>query len=150
MSPVVVVKSSLAHPSAAAIWLQKMQRLMDVLDWAVAYAFTKALSHKQRLGCGPTAANAARLRTKQGLLDVLVERARDQTSWTRAAVCRSWATLALESRIPMGHWLIVTELAIGAAEPVVSIVLPALPAASGSFIWYCETAAGVPTCIMHR
>jgi hypothetical protein len=60
-----------------------------------------------------TAANAARLRTKQGLLDVLVERARDQTSWTRAAVCRSWMALAVDHRVPMGHWLTVTQLAIG-------------------------------------
>lgn len=44
---------------------------------------------------------------------MLVERARDQTSWTRAAVCRSWMALAVDHRVPLGHWLTVTQLAIG-------------------------------------
>ena len=48
---------------------------------------------------------------------MLVERARDQTSWTRAAVCRSWMALAVDHRVPMGHWLTVTQLAIGEPQP---------------------------------
>jgi len=60
-----------------------------------------------------SAANVARLRTKQGLLDLLVERARDQTSWTRGNVCKAWASLTVEDKVPMGHWLTVTQLAIG-------------------------------------
>lgn len=50
----------------------------------------------------------------QHLLDTLMERARDQTSWTRANVCRTWSFLAEGSKIPIGHWAAVAELAIGA------------------------------------
>ena len=56
----------------------------------------------------------------QHLLDTLMERARDQTSWTRATVCRTWSSLAESSKIPIGHWGTVAELAIGAC-PVVSV-----------------------------
>ena len=50
----------------------------------------------------------------QGLLDTLMERARDETSYTRAAVCRTWAGLAESGKVPMGHWTAVTNMAIGA------------------------------------
>ncbi len=62
----------------------------------------------------------ARLRTKQHLLDLLLERARDEISYTRSAVCKAWETLAQgggdgAGRIPIGHWLPVTRLAVGAS-----------------------------------
>lgn len=97
------------------------------------------------------AANAARLRTKQGLLDVLVERVRDQTSWTRAAVCKSWMALATHHRIPMGHWLTVTQLAIGELQfrefaslhGCAAQIVPMLPGPSGSW-------AAVPPDALHQ
>jgi condensin complex subunit 1 len=50
----------------------------------------------------------------QTLLDTLMARARDQTSWTRACVCRTWAFLAEHGKVPMGHWNAVADVAIGA------------------------------------
>lgn len=61
-----------------------------------------------------TAGNTARLRSMQHLLDTLMERARDQTSYTRANVCRTWSFLAEHGKIPMGHWTHVADMAIGA------------------------------------
>lgn len=54
-----------------------------------------------------------RLRTKQHLLDTLIERARDQSAFTRARVMQTWSSLAVSRSIDMGHWLCVTEIAIG-------------------------------------
>ena len=62
-----------------------------------------------------TAGSHARLRSMQTLLDTLMARARDQTSWTRACVCRTWASLAEHGKVPMGHWNAVADVAIGAA-----------------------------------
>ena len=56
---------------------------------------------------------AARLRSKQHLMSTLVERARDQSAYTRARVMQTWATLASSRSIDMGHWNCVTDLAIG-------------------------------------
>ena len=64
-----------------------------------------------------SAGTAARLRSKQHLLDTLVERARDQSAYTRARVMQTWASLAASRSIDMGHWLCVTELAIGMVQP---------------------------------
>ncbi len=50
----------------------------------------------------------------QTLLDTLMARARDKTSWTRACVCRTWGVLAEGGKVPMGHWNAVAEVAIGA------------------------------------
>ena len=57
---------------------------------------------------------SARLRAKQGLLATLLERARDANAYTRARVLQTWAHLAQGAAIPLGHWVAVTELAIGA------------------------------------
>ena len=59
------------------------------------------------------AGSAVRLRSKQHLLDTLVERARDQNAYTRARVLQTWASLAVSRSIDMGHWLCVAELAVG-------------------------------------
>lgn len=58
-----------------------------------------------------------RLRSKQHLLDTLVERARDQNAYTRARVMQTWASLAVSRCIDMGHWLCVSELAVGESYP---------------------------------
>jgi hypothetical protein len=56
----------------------------------------------------------ARLRNKQTLLDLLCERVRDQSSYTRCAVLQTWAHLAEHRAIPLGHWQMVTGIATGA------------------------------------
>ena len=58
---------------------------------------------------------AARLGAKQALLATLLERARDTNAYTRARVLQTWAHLAGAAALPLGHWVAVTELAIGEA-----------------------------------
>ena len=53
----------------------------------------------------------------QTLLDTLMGRARDKTSWTRACVCRTWGFLAEGGKVPMGHWNAIAEVAISAIPP---------------------------------
>ena len=53
------------------------------------------------------------LRTKQGFLDLLVERVHDTSAFTRARVLNTWAIMAEAKAIPLSHWLVVTDLAIG-------------------------------------
>ena len=59
----------------------------------------------------------ARLRSKQQLLQTLVERVRDQNAYTRARVLQTWALLAEKMAVPLGHWVCVTEIAVGTAFP---------------------------------
>ncbi len=56
----------------------------------------------------------ARLRSKQQLLQTLVDRVRDQNAYTRARVLQTWAHLAEKMAVPLGHWLCVTQIAVGA------------------------------------
>lgn len=65
---------------------------------------------------------AARLRSKQHLLDVLCERVRDQSSYTRKAVLQTWQYLAENRAVPLGHWQVVTEIATGRLEDKSSLV----------------------------
>ena len=53
----------------------------------------------------------ARLRTKQGLLALLIARARDSSAFTRARVLQTWAHLASSKCIPLGHWMCVSQIA---------------------------------------
>ena len=67
-------------------------------------------------------ATIARLRTKQHLLDILCERTRDQSSYTRKAVLQTWEHLAQNRAIPLGHWQVVTSIATGRLEDKSSLV----------------------------
>jgi hypothetical protein len=69
--------------------------------------------HGRPCGCAGT---RARLRAKQGLLGTLLERAADTNAYTRARCLQTWGHLAQANAIPLGHWLAVTELAIGARQ----------------------------------
>ncbi len=64
----------------------------------------------------------ARLRTKQHLLDILCQRIRDQSSYTRKAVLQTWQYLAQHKAIPLGHWQTVTSIATGRLEDKSSLV----------------------------
>lgn len=59
-------------------------------------------------------ATAARLRGKQHLLDVLTQRVRDTSSYTRRACLAAWQGLAETRTLPLGHWAAVTDIAVGA------------------------------------
>ena len=75
------------------------------------------------------AGTKARLRSKHNLLATLVERVRDSSAYTRARVLQTWSHLAEAAAIPLGHWVCVTELAVGA-----------LPSPERSFHQGCRAA----------
>ena len=70
-------------------------------------------SNSSELGKDLAASDAvrARLRTKQGLLTLLIARARDSSAFTRARVLQTWAYLASNKCIPLGHWMCVSQIA---------------------------------------
>ena len=70
----------------------------------------------------PSAVTRARLRTKQHLLDILLERSRDKNPFTRARVLGAWAHLADRGSLPLGHWNAVAALAAARLEDRVALV----------------------------
>lgn len=70
----------------------------------------------------PSAVTHARLRTKQHLLDILLERSRDKNPFTRARVLGAWAYLADRGSLPLGHWNAVTAQAAARLEDRVALV----------------------------
>ena len=78
----------------------------------------------------------ARLRSKQQLLDLLSERARDQASYTRAQVLVTWGSLVEAGAVPMSHWLFVARLAIGRLS-----TLPGTEACCGSSAFAAQKGA---------
>ncbi|KAG0620104.1 hypothetical protein M758_4G189600 [Ceratodon purpureus] len=64
----------------------------------------------------------ARLRNKQGMVDILLERARDKSSYTRSKVLQTWANLCMESAVSIGHWNLVAQVAAGRLEDKAAIV----------------------------
>jgi len=70
----------------------------------------------------PSAVTHARLRTKQHLLDILLERSRDKNPFTRARVLGAWAYLADRGSLPLGHWNAVAALAAARLEDRVALV----------------------------
>lgn len=70
------------------------------------------------------AGTASRLRSKQHLLDILLERIRDQSSYTRKAVLQAWAYLAEAHAIPLGHWREIPVIAVGAWGGRLALLLP--------------------------
>ena len=53
---------------------------------------------------------------------------RDSSAYTRARVLQTWGHLAEASAIPLGHWVCVTELAVGASPSHCSGYRPAVNA----------------------
>ena len=53
------------------------------------------------------------LRSKQGFLDLLVERVHDTSAFTRARVLQTWSSLAEKKALPLSHWTVVADLGIG-------------------------------------
>jgi condensin complex subunit 1 len=97
--------------------------------WSLRSGIVSALGHLLAKAFEPNSeakedqgAVMARLRSKQHLLDILCERIRDQSSYTRKAVLQTWQYLAEQRAIPLGHWLVVTTIATGRLEDKSSLV----------------------------
>lgn len=64
----------------------------------------------------------ARLRSKQAMLEILIERCRDVSAYTRSRVLQVWAELCDENSISIGLWNEVASIASGRLEDKSAIV----------------------------
>lgn len=88
--------------------------LVGVLGKLVAKAFNDIE------GDGSSKSN--RLRTKQAMLEILLERARDVSAYTRSRVLQVWAELCEEHSVTIGLWNEVAVVASGRLEDKSAIV----------------------------
>lgn len=49
---------------------------------------------------------------------------RDQNAYTRARVLQTWAHLAEKMAVPLGHWVCVTQIAVGAFPDLDCFAMP--------------------------
>ena len=89
---------------------------------SIGYLLHKAFDSSSAADAADAQGAASRLRSKQHLLDILCERVRDQSSFTRKAVLQTWQYLAENRAVPLGHWQVVTSIAVGRLEDKSSLV----------------------------
>lgn len=65
---------------------------------------------------GEVSSKSIRLRTKQAMLEILLERCRDVSAYTRSRVLQVWAELCEEHSISIGLWNEVAVVAAGRLE----------------------------------
>ncbi|KAK6124859.1 hypothetical protein DH2020_041393 [Rehmannia glutinosa] len=71
---------------------------------------------------GEVSSKSIRLRTKQAMLEILLERCRDVSAYTRSRVLQVWAELCEEHSISIGLWNEVATVASGRLEDKSAIV----------------------------
>lgn len=71
---------------------------------------------------GEVSSKSVRLRTKQAMLEILLERCRDVSAYTRSRVLQVWAELCEEHSVSIGLWNEVAEVAAGRLEDKSAIV----------------------------
>ncbi|KAJ4701121.1 Condensin complex subunit 1 [Melia azedarach] len=71
---------------------------------------------------GEVSSKSIRLRTKQAMLEILLERCRDVSAYTRSRVLQVWAELCEEHSVSIGLWNEVAEIAAGRLEDKSAIV----------------------------
>uniref|UniRef100_A0ACD5WMZ2 Uncharacterized protein n=1 Tax=Avena sativa TaxID=4498 RepID=A0ACD5WMZ2_AVESA len=71
---------------------------------------------------GNNSAHNIRLRSKQAMLEILIERCRDVSAYTRSRVLQVWAELCEENAISIGLWNEVASVASGRLEDKSAIV----------------------------
>lgn len=71
---------------------------------------------------GEVSSKSIRLRTKQAMLEILLERCRDVSAYTRSRVLQVWGELCEEHSISIGLWNEVAEVAAGRLEDKSAIV----------------------------
>ncbi|GAB2227931.1 hypothetical protein Droror1_Dr00009760 [Drosera rotundifolia] len=65
---------------------------------------------------GEVSSKSVRLRTKQAMLEILLERCRDVSAYTRARVLQVWSELCEEHSVSIGMWNEVAAVAAGRLE----------------------------------
>ncbi|WZZ17756.1 hypothetical protein YC2023_110845 [Brassica napus] len=88
--------------------------LVGVLGKLVAKAFNDAE--------GDMSSKSLRLRTKQAMLEILLERCRDVSAYTRSRVLQVWAELCEEHSVSIGLWNEVASISAGRLEDKSAIV----------------------------
>ncbi|XP_062112016.1 condensin-1 complex subunit CAP-D2 isoform X2 [Humulus lupulus] len=88
--------------------------LVGVLGKLVAKAFNDVE--------GELSTKSVRLRTKQAMLEILLERCRDVSAYTRSRVLQVWGELCEEHSVSIGLWNEVAEVAAGRLEDKSAIV----------------------------
>jgi len=71
---------------------------------------------------GEASTKNIRLRTKQAMLEILLERCRDVSAYTRSRVLQVWGELCEEHSVSIGLWNEVAEVAAGRLEDKSAIV----------------------------
>ncbi|KAI3472260.1 hypothetical protein Pfo_029748 [Paulownia fortunei] len=71
---------------------------------------------------GEVSSKSIRLRTKQAMLEILLERCRDVSAYTRSRVLQVWAELCEEHSVSIGLWNEVATMASGRLEDKSAIV----------------------------
>ncbi|KAK4839260.1 hypothetical protein QYF36_020465 [Acer negundo] len=71
---------------------------------------------------GEVSSKSVRLRTKQAMLEILLERCRDVSAYTRSRVLQVWAELCEKHSVSIGLWNEVAEVAAGRLEDKSAIV----------------------------
>ncbi|RZS00606.1 hypothetical protein BHM03_00030349 [Ensete ventricosum] len=71
---------------------------------------------------GDVSSKCLRLRGKQAMLEILLERCRDVSAYTRSRVLQVWAELCEEHAIPIGLWNEVAVVASGRLEDKTAMV----------------------------
>jgi len=71
---------------------------------------------------GDVSSRSVRLRTKQAMLEILLERCRDVSAYTRSRVLQVWAELCEEHSVSIGLWNEVAAVAAGRLEDKSAIV----------------------------
>ncbi|XP_017253367.1 condensin-1 complex subunit CAP-D2 isoform X1 [Daucus carota subsp. sativus] len=71
---------------------------------------------------GEVSSKSIRLRTKQAMLEILLERCRDVSAYTRSRVLQVWAELCEEHAVSIGLWNEVAAVAAGRLEDKSAIV----------------------------
>ena len=85
-----------------------------------------------------------RVKSKQALLDLLIDRARDSNAFARAQCLRTWAMLCEAEALPIGHWQLVTEMAIGRLSDKASVVRRAAMQLVGTLLTYNPFGPSLP------
>lgn len=88
--------------------------LVGVLGKLVAKAFSDAE--------GDVSSKSLRLRTKQAMMEILLERCRDVSAYTRSRVLQVWAELCEEHSVSIGLWNEVASISAGRLEDKSAIV----------------------------
>ncbi|XP_021746972.1 condensin complex subunit 1 isoform X1 [Chenopodium quinoa] len=71
---------------------------------------------------GEVSSKSVRLRTKQAMLEILLERCRDVSAYTRSRVLQVWSELCEEHSVSIGLWNEVATVAAGRLEDKSAIV----------------------------